>query len=116
MFDEEETMPKRSLFSSLFSRIYALPIAIAFIAAATFFQGYVLSVLWGWFIMPTLHFAAITSWQGAGLMTFFEFIKYKYGHGAITDGTTLGSIMYMLSPFYIGGAFLLTGYLITLFM
>ena len=110
-----ETEPK-SFLSKCINAIYALPFVIAFLLIATWFEGYTLSVLWEWFVVPAMHVPVITSWQGAGLMVILAFAKYRYGDGVATGGTLLGAIVYMLHPFYIGAMVLGVGFVIKCFI
>ena len=59
--------------------IFGLSVAVpVIIAISTLINGWVLSILWGWFIVPVFGVQAITLGQAIGLSMVVSFLTYQY--------------------------------------
>lgn len=60
-------------------KIIALIITAVFCAIfGTIWRGYVLSVLWGWFIVTTFNMQALSVTQAIGLSCVVSFLTYQF--------------------------------------
>jgi len=50
---------------------------IAVVVIATILNGWVLTILWGWFIMPVFNFPALSLVPGIGLALIVSYLTYQ---------------------------------------
>lgn len=52
--------------------LIALFAILGVVAAAVTVNGFVLSVMWGWFVVPVFHLPELGLWQAVGLATVLQ--------------------------------------------
>jgi hypothetical protein len=60
--------------------LLVLTTAIAFAVAGYLWKGYVLSILWGWFIVPFFGLAPLTVPMAIGVVLIASFLTSRYLH------------------------------------
>ena len=58
----------------------AVAIDISCILISTLWGGYVLTILWKWFIVATLHFPQISIPSAIGLLLVVSFMTHQFGY------------------------------------
>lgn len=102
MNDEKVTLAAGSIVGILWIIMF-----IVIVAYFVFAGGYVLSILWGWFIIPVFTTAPALTWQqAAGIILVASFFKYKPKDSEKSNNKT--TIMLLLYPWLL----LLFGYII----
>ncbi len=56
--------------------LYALMMGVLMLIAYAICNGYVLMVLWGWFIVPTFHLPVLTITTAIGLAMVVSYVTY----------------------------------------
>lgn len=73
---------------------------LALWAPAALWNGYVLTVLWRWFVVPTFGVAPLMLWQAIGLTMIVGYLTHQYT-SADKDGDGLkGLAMLILKPLF----------------
>jgi hypothetical protein len=62
-------------FASVGKTVIALPIAFAILVPLMLLEGWVLSLLWGWLIVPTFDVMALTVIQAIGVVVVFRLVQ-----------------------------------------
>ncbi len=105
--------------NKVFSALGTLIAVVALIVAGIIFQGYVLSVLWGWFIVPTFGAPALGLVPAIGISIVVIYLVYwPDQHRKDREETTMDTeimragMAILLKP----AAALLAGWIVQMFM
>lgn len=80
-------------------------------------RGYVLTILWGWFIVPTFGIKAITIPQAIGLSLIVSFLTYQASKSVFADEEEpKKSILQVILSFIIPATCLLIGWIVNHWM
>lgn len=83
---------------------------------ATIYNGYVLSVLWGWFIVPSFGFPTLSVGYAIGVASVVGYLTHQYQKQDETADST-DILLKMLLYFLLKPTFaLIFGWIITLFL
>lgn len=90
---------------------------VAMMVISSLLRGYALSVLWGWFMVPTLGLPALSVVQAIGIAIVISFLTYQYNDCQKKEksfGETVGQASVMAVVYPLGA--LLFGWVIHQFM
>ncbi len=92
-------------------------LTVILMAGAYLLDGWVLSILWGWFVVPVFHAPILAVVPAMGISTTVGFLTYhKPAEDSKAKSTTLTMIEGILYAVFVPLFALLTGYIIHLFM
>lgn len=104
-----------NLIALIIGMIILIPIALVMLVPVALWRGYVLSVLWGWFIVPTFNAPALSLAMAIGVAIvvgmFTASIPTKK-----KDEEDKALSNYFVNGFIAPALSLLFGYIVTLFM
>ncbi len=78
----------------LIGALVSIPLLIAVAAAA---NGYVLSILWGWFIVTTFHAPALSIPAAIGISMVVSYLTATYNDAKDPDRKWFGPLVYVIS-------------------
>ena len=87
-------------------------LAVIFIVISNMFRGFVLSVLWGWFIVPTFNLPVLTIAPAIGVSLIVTFLTASLPDEK-SERSFSSTVIYSLG---FSALSLLIGYVVTLFM
>jgi hypothetical protein len=95
---------------TLFGYLIALPFAVALFA----WNGFILSKLWAWHVVPALHTPPLSYMQAVGLVIVYSFVTYSPLESAQIDelegeAAVKGAARLFLVP----GVYLFVGWLLS---
>lgn len=91
---------------------------VALLVVSSIFNGYVLSVLWGWFIIPVFNLPELTVVPAIGIAMVVSYLTYQYNESDESDDKIFGEkigkliVMAILRPLLV----LFFGWIVHLFM
>ena len=91
---------------------------VALLVVSSIFNGYVLSVLWGWFIVPVFSLPELTVVPAIGIAIVVSYLTYQYNESDDDDNKSFGEkmakliAMAILRPLFV----LFLGWIVHLFM
>jgi len=89
--------------------------AVLFICSSVL-EGYVFSVLWGWFIVPTFNAPQLSVVSVIGIAMMLSFITYQYNKDKSEESVHRGFIRLILRSISLSIIILLFGWILHLFM
>lgn len=103
------------LLALIIGAIILIPVMVVMIVPMALWRGYVLSILWGWFIVPTFGAPALSLVAAIGLsLVVGMFTAHLSSKKKDEDDNALTN--YLVNGFVWPGIALLFGYIVTLFM
>lgn len=92
-------------------------LSLLMIPVGMLLTGFTISVLWGWFIVPTFELPALSMTQALGLgITVGYFTSHLANHDWGEEDLDEKTFRVVVLPFAKTGIFLLFGWIVTLFM
>lgn len=77
------------------------------------FKGWALSIMWGWFMVPTLDLPSISIVQAIGIALVIGYLTREISADNDDDYSLVGKIIFEI---FKGGFILATGWIVHLFM
>ena len=75
----------------------------ALLALSALWKGYVLTVLWGWFVVPTFGLPALALVPAMGLSLVVSFLTYQHNATTQSKGTGEATAHAALMPLFVLG-------------
>jgi hypothetical protein len=104
-------MDSEKFWIGVASTVVSVLFAIAMFVVAVGWGGYVLMILWGWFIVPTLAFAPLGWPEAIGVSLVVNYMTHQYRHSPKTENAKITAYVFG-KPLL----FLAVGYVVKLFM
>lgn len=84
---------------------------VVWIIVSTLLRGYVLSVLWGWFVVEIFHAPTLSLPGALGISTLITLLTYQYNNHKPPEEEKNSTGVSLLIPFIMNGLALLSGWI-----
>lgn len=105
-----------NLIALIIGMIIIIPVALVMLVPVALWRGYVLSILWGWFIVPTFGAPALSLVMAIGLAIVVGMFTASIPSKKKDDEDDKALSNYFVNGFITPALSLLFGYIVTLFI
>lgn len=96
--------------------VVILGFTIGIMVVSTLLQGWVLSILWRWFMVPTLGLPALSVAQAIGIALVVGMLTHQSHHSSEDEDEKIVKVVRLIDPFLTPFVILLIGWVVHQYM